>query len=118
MTEVLKLKLLRLLLGENGQTLFDFRRLNEASSLEEALRQLNNFWGTAYIDPLYDNEEDLHYRQWLKNLLQKHSAESMNSSTISASPLKGEISLTAKRENVERATENPQAIVHADTQFY
>ncbi len=54
LTEVLKLKLLRLRLGENEQTLFDFRRLNEASSLEEALRQLNNFWGTAYIDPLYD----------------------------------------------------------------
>ncbi len=46
----------------------------------------------------------------------KHSAESRNSSTISASPLKEEISLTAKGENVERAMENPREIVHAETQ--
>ncbi len=37
LTEVLKLKLFRLLLGENGQTIFDARRPNEASSLEDAL---------------------------------------------------------------------------------
>ncbi len=58
LTDVLKLKLFGLLLGENRQTLFDFRRLNEASSLEDALRQLNNYRGTAYIVPLYDNEEN------------------------------------------------------------
>ncbi len=33
LTEALKLKLLRLLLGENVQVTFDARRLNEASSL-------------------------------------------------------------------------------------
>ncbi len=33
-----------------------------------------------------------------------------------ASSLKEEIPLTAKRENVERAMENPRAIVHAETQ--
>ncbi len=75
LTEVLKLKLFRLLLGENGQVAFDARRLNEASSLEDALRQLNNFWGTddnifaAYIHPQYANEEDLRYRQYLKDVL-------------------------------------------------
>ncbi len=58
------MKLLRLLLGENGQITFDARRLSEASTLEDALRQLNNFWSTdednfdAYIHPLYDNDED------------------------------------------------------------
>ncbi len=57
LTEVLKLKLLRLLLGENGQITFDARRLSEASTLEDALRQLNNIWGTdAYIHPLYDEQ--------------------------------------------------------------
>ncbi len=66
--EVLKLKLLRLLLGEKRRTLFNARRLNEASSVEDALRQLNNLWGTnenifaAHIHPLFDNEEDLLYR--------------------------------------------------------
>ncbi len=65
LTEVLKLKLLRLLLGEN-----DARRLSEASTLEDALRQLNNFWSTdedifdAYFHPLYDNDEDLLNRQY------------------------------------------------------
>ncbi len=37
LTEVLKLKLLRLLPGVNGQTPFDARRLNEASSVGDAL---------------------------------------------------------------------------------
>ncbi len=46
LTEVLKLKLLRQLLGEDGQITFDARQLSEASTLEDALRQLNNFWGT------------------------------------------------------------------------
>ncbi len=102
LTEVLKLKLLRLILGENRQTSFGARRLNEASSIEDALRQLNNFWGTngnifaAFIDPMYDNEDDLLYRQCLKDLLLKHYAESRNFSTISASPLKVLISVTAK----------------------
>ncbi len=114
MTEVLKLKLLRLLLGENGQTPFDARRLNEVSSLEDALKQLNSFWGTNdnNINPLYDNEEDLLYRQYLKDLLQKDPVESRNSSTISASPLKEDVSLTAKGEGME----NPRALVHAETQ--
>ncbi len=117
LTEVTKLKLLRLLLGENGQITFDARRLSAASTLEDALIQLNNFWSTdedifdAYIHPLYDNDEDLLYRHYLNNLLLKHSAESRNSS-----PLKEEISLTAKEENVERAMENPRAFVHAETQ--
>ncbi len=116
LTEVLKLKLLRLLLGENGQITFDARRLSEASTLEDALRQLNIFWSTdedicdAYIHPLYDNDEDLLYRQYLNNRLLKHSAESRDSS-----PLKEEMSLTAKEENVERATEKPRTIVHAKT---
>ncbi len=80
-----------LLLGENGQIT---RRLCEASTLEDALRQLNKCWSTgedifdAYIQPLYDNDEDLLYWQYVKDLWLKHSAESRNSSTISASPLK------------------------------
>ncbi len=40
--EGIKLKLLRLLLGENGQSPFNARRLNEASLLDDALRQLKS----------------------------------------------------------------------------
>ncbi len=109
LTEVLKLKLLRPLLEENSQSPFVARQPSKASSLDDALGQLNSTWGVddnifaAHIYPLYDNKEDLLYRQYLKDLLQKHSAESRNSSTISASPLKGEVSLAAKGENVDRA---------------
>ncbi len=39
----MKLQFLRLLLGENGQFLW---RKNEASSLDDALKQLNLIWST------------------------------------------------------------------------
>ncbi len=42
--EGIKLKLLRLLLGVNGRSLFNARRLNEVSLLDDALRQLKNIW--------------------------------------------------------------------------
>ncbi len=38
LTEVLKLKLLRLYLGELGQSYYDARRLNDQSPLEDALK--------------------------------------------------------------------------------
>ncbi len=59
-TEAIKLKLLRLLPGENRHSPFDTRLLNEASSLGDALRQLNRIKGAeenivaAHIHPLYD----------------------------------------------------------------
>ncbi len=74
------MKLLRLLLGEKGQITFDARRLSEASTLEDALRQLTNFWSpddnifAAYIHPLYDSDEDLLYRKYIKDLWLKPSA--------------------------------------------
>ncbi len=68
LTKVIKLSLLRLLLGEKGQSPFDAGRLNEVSSLDNALRQRSSIWGaddntfTAHIYSLYDNEEYLLYR--------------------------------------------------------
>ncbi len=70
----------------------------------------------AHIHPLYDNEEDLLYRHNLKGLLQSQPVGSKNSSTISVSPLKQNVYLTAKGENVERAMENPRALVQTETQ--
>ncbi len=46
LTEVMILKLLRLILGENGQPSFERRQMKEASSLDDALKQLNSIWGT------------------------------------------------------------------------
>ncbi len=64
--EVMVLKLL--LLGENGKASFDTRRMNESSSLDDALKQLNHKLGTednifgAYDHPLHETKEDLLYR--------------------------------------------------------
>ncbi len=88
-TEELKLKLLRPLLGEISQPPFVARQPSEASSLDDALGQLNSTGGVddnIFAARLFDNEEDLLYRPNLKDHLQKHSVESRNSSTISASP--------------------------------
>ncbi len=46
LTEVQKLKLLRLYLGDLGQSYFDARRLNEEPTLKDALRQLTKLWGS------------------------------------------------------------------------
>ncbi len=43
--KVQKLKLLRLYLGDLGQSYFDSRRLNEEPTLEDALRQLTKLCG-------------------------------------------------------------------------
>ncbi len=45
--EAIKLKLLRLFLTELGQSTFDSRRLDEASSMDKALNHLNRMWGTG-----------------------------------------------------------------------
>ncbi len=80
LTEVMKLKLLGLLLGENGQPSFDRRRMNEVSSLDDALKQLNRMWGTednifeAFDHPLHESDEDLVYLKELKELQRLHSA--------------------------------------------
>ncbi len=45
LTDVLKPKLLRLYLGELGQSYYDARRLKEQPSLKDALKQLTKLWG-------------------------------------------------------------------------
>ncbi len=68
LTEVLKLNLLRIFLGENGQPSFDRIRMNEASSLDDALKQLNRMWGTeanifeVYDHPLHKTNEDFYQK--------------------------------------------------------
>ncbi len=121
MTEVLDLKLLRLLLAENVQSTFGARRLNEASALDDALSLLNSIWDAddnifaANIHPLYYNKQELLYWQHLKDILQKHSFKSRKCCTICPSLLKEDVSLTANGENVERAMETPRALVHEET---
>ncbi len=99
LTEVMKLKFLRLLFGENGQPSLDARRMSEATSLDEPLEQINRIWGTednifaAYDHPLHETDEDLLYRQELKDLLRRHSLESLITNTKPPSALKENISL-------------------------
>ncbi len=89
------------LLGKNGQTPSDARRLKKASSLDGTLRQLNSIWGAddsifaAHIYPLYDNEEDPVYRQHLKDPQQNFSAESRSSSTMPVKVLMENVFISA-----------------------
>ncbi len=123
LTEVLKLKLLRLLLGENGQPSFDRRRMNEASSQDDALKQLNSIRGTednfftAFNQPLNETVEDLLYRQELKDLLRKHSSDSIISNTIPVSSLKRNVSLNAEGGRIEKVMTSPWTVLHAETRY-
>ncbi len=121
LTEVLKLKLLRLLLRENGQPSFDRRRMNETSSQDDALKKLNIIWSkednffTAYNQPLNETVEDLLYRQELKDLLRKHSSDSIISNTIPVSSLKENVSLNGERGRIEKVMTSPQRLMHTET---
>ncbi len=119
--EAIKLKLLRLCLGELGQSTFDVRRLHEASSMDETLNHLNCMWGaennilTKINQPLHEAAESLLYRDELKHLLQKHAPEPRITSTTPVGSLKY-ASLIAAAEGVESVVEKPRALVHAETQ--
>ncbi len=119
-SEAIKLKLLRLCLGELGQSTFDARRLDEASSMDEALNHLNSMWGTEdnlltkYNQPLHEAAEDLLYRDELKHLLQRHAPVPRITSTTTVGSLKN-ASLIAAGESVERIVEKRRALVHAET---
>ncbi len=45
--EVIKKKFLRLCLGEHGQTTFDARRLDEATTLDDSVMHFDSIWGTG-----------------------------------------------------------------------
>ncbi len=121
LTEVMKLKLLRLLIGENGQRSFDTRRMNKASSLDDALEQLNRIWGTedniftAYNRSLHKLIEDLLYRQELKDLLRKHSAESIITNIMPVSSLKENVFPRAAGGRIEEVMTSPRTLMHAET---
>ncbi len=73
--ETIKLKLLRMCLGELGQTTFEARRLDEASPMDEALNRLNRMQSTEDNTSTRNNNPDTSlYRHELKDLLQKHSS--------------------------------------------
>ncbi len=75
--------------------------MNEASSFDDALKQINRIWSTisgdnifvAYNHPLHGTHADLLYRQELKDLLRRHSAESIITNSIPVSSLKENVSL-------------------------
>ncbi len=75
----IKLKLLRLCRDELGQSTFDARRLDEASSMDETLNHLNSMWGaenktlTKINQPLHKAAANLLYRDQLKHRLQNSS---------------------------------------------
>ncbi len=91
--EAIKFKLLQFCLGELGQPTFAARRLEEASSMAEALYNLKCTWGAEYNilakknQHLHEAVEDL-YRDDLNNLLQKHAPVPRITSTTNAGSLK------------------------------
>ncbi len=106
--QVLRLKLLPLLLGENGQPSFDRKQLNSIWGTED------NFF-TAYNQPLHETDEDLLYRQELKDLLRKHSADSIISNSIPVSSIKENVSLNGERGRKEKVITSPQMLMHMET---
>ncbi len=95
--------------------------MNEASSLDDALKQLNCIWGTennifeAYDHPLYETDEDLLYRQVLKDLQRKYPAESIITNTIPVSALKGNVSLNTEGGRIEKIMTSARTLLHAET---
>ncbi len=65
--ELIKVKPLRLCLGEHGQATFDTRRLNEATTLDDALMHLDSIWGTrentfpTYPQSLHETADEFLY---------------------------------------------------------
>ncbi len=95
--------------------------MKEASSLDDALKQQNRIWGTednifaAYDHPLHETYEDLLYRQEPKDLLRKHSAESIITNSTPGKSLKENVSLNAERGRMEKAMTSPRALLHVET---
>ncbi len=73
--------------------------MSEVSSIDEALKPRNRIWGTednifaAYNHPLHEIHADLLYRQELKDLLRRHSAESLIANSKPVSSLKENVVL-------------------------
>ncbi len=79
--DAIKWKLLRLCLGELGQSTFEARRLDKASFMGEPRNHFNRIWGaednvlSRNNQPVHEAAEDLLYRDELNHLLQKHALE-------------------------------------------
>ncbi len=123
LAEVIKLKLSRLLLGENGQPSLYASRMSEATSLDEPREQINRIWCTednifaAYNHPLHETDDDFLYRQELKDLLRKHSLESLITNTIPASALKKNVSFYEEGGWIEKVMTSPPTVLHAKTPY-
>ncbi len=80
----------------------------------------NRIWGTednifaAYDHPLHETDEDLLYRQELKDLLWKHSAESIITTTIPVSALKENVSLNMEGGIIGKDMTAPWTLLHAE----
>ncbi len=113
------MKLLRFCLGEHGQTSFNKRRLDEVSTLDDALMQLASIWGTggnnftSGVQPLHETAEEFLYRHQLKDLLQQYASECTNNSSMAAGSLKEKGSLTAAGEEGERLSAHRRTLVYA-----
>ncbi len=69
----------------------------------------------AYDHPLHETGEDFLYRQELKDLLRKHSAESIITNSTPVSSLKQNVSLIAEGGRIEKVMTSPQMLMHAET---
>ncbi len=68
----------------------------------------DNIFSVNY-HPLHETDEDLLYRQELKDLLRKHS------NTIPASALKENVSLNAEGGRIEKVMTSPRTLLHEET---
>ncbi len=97
--------------------------MSEATSLGDALEQINRIWDTednifvAYDHPLHETDEDLLYRQELKDLQLKHSVEYLITNTISACALKENVSLNAEGGRIEKVITSPRTVLQAKTRY-
>ncbi len=112
--EVIEVKLLRLCPSEHGQTTFDTRRLDEATTLDDALMHI---WGTGEhsftsgVQPLHETPVEFFFQHQLTYLLQIYASELTDASSMAVGLLKEEDSLTAVGEEVVMS--HPRALAYA-----
>ncbi len=117
----MELKLVRLLLGENGQPCFDKRRMKKASSLDDALKQLDRISGTedsifaAHNRLLNETDKKSPQSAGAEKPKRKHSAESIISNNMPASSLKESVSINAEGGRIEKVLCSPRSLMDAET---
>ncbi len=93
--------------------------MNDASSLDDASKQLNRIWDpedyifAAYTHPLHEADGGLLYLQELKNLLRKHTADSIIINVKHISTLQENVSLNAEAVRIEKLMTS-QTLMHAE----